>query len=131
MLFKLILAFALIPVVELALFIKIGGFIGIANTIAIVLFTAIAGAALTRRQGLETMRRVQARLNQGEMPAEELIDALLIFVAGVLLLTPGFLTDLMGLLLLVPFARLHFKRWLRRRFDQWIQSSQVQIHRFP
>ncbi len=131
MLFKLILAFTLIPVVELALFIKIGSIIGFLNTIAIVLFTAVAGAALTRRQGLETMRRVHERLQQGEMPAEELIDAMLIFVAGVLLMTPGFLTDLMGLLLLLPFARVHFKRWLRRRFDRWLQSSTIEIQRFP
>ena len=100
MLFKLFLAFTLIPVIELYILIKIGTVIGPFATIVLVILTGAAGAYLARLQGMQTMFRVQARLRQGEMPAEEMLDALIIFVAGILLLTPGLLTDLAGLLLL-------------------------------
>ena len=130
MLFKLFLAFTLIPVVEIYLFIKIGGLIGAFNTIILVFLTAFAGAYLAKMQGLQTMLKVRASLEQGILPQEELVDALLIFVAGILLLTPGFLTDTFGLLLLYPTSRYWVKRYLRRRFDQWIQRHDVNITRF-
>ena len=126
MLFKLFFAFSLIPVAEIYLFIKIGGKIGAFNTILLVILTAFAGAYLARMQGLQTMYRVQISLQQGVLPKEELIDALLIFVAGILLLTPGFLTDAFGLLLLYPVTRDRFKRYVRNRFDRWIKDHHIQ-----
>ncbi len=131
MLLKLFLAFTLVPVLELYLLIKIGAVIGALNTMALVILTAFAGAYLARMQGMQTMRRVRSQLQQGIMPAEDLIDAVIIFVAGIVLLTPGFLTDLAGLLLLFPASRFHFKRWLRQKFDQWMQNSNVVVRRFP
>ena len=130
MLFKLFLAFTLIPVVEIYLFIKIGGSIGAFNTVVLVILTAFAGAYLAKMQGLQTMLRVRASLEQGILPQEELVDALLIFIAGLVLLTPGFLTDALGLLLLYPTTRYWFKRYLRKQFDQWMQNSDVNITRF-
>jgi UPF0716 protein FxsA len=130
MFFKLFLAFTLIPVVELYLLIEIGSVIGALNTIMVVVLTGAAGAYLARLQGLKTMFRVRERLQQGEMPAEDLLDALIIFAAGMVLLTPGFLTDIAGLLLLLPVTRLKFKKWLRRNLDQWLQNNHVRIGRF-
>ena len=131
MLLKLFLAFTLIPVLELYLLIKIGAVIGALNTMILVILTGFAGAYLARMQGMQTMRRIRSQLQQGIMPAEDLIDAVIIFVAGIVLLTPGFLTDLAGLLLLFPASRFHFKRWLRQKFDQWMQNSNVVVRRFP
>ena len=130
MLIKLFLAFTLIPVIEIYLFIKIGGSIGAMNTVILVIITAFAGASLARVQGLQTMYRVQTSLQQGIIPGEDLIDALLIFVAGIVLLTPGFLTDAFGLLLLYPTSRYLFKRFLKQKFDQWVENQNIQINRF-
>ena len=131
MLLKLFLAFTLVPVLELYLLIKIGAIIGALNTLVLVIITGFAGAYLARMQGMQTMRRVRSQLQQGIMPAEDLIDAVIIFVAGIVLLTPGFLTDIAGLLLLFPASRFHFKRWLRQKFDQLMQNSNVTIRRYP
>ena len=130
MLIKLFLAFTLIPVIEIYLFIKIGGSIGAFNTVALVIITGFAGAYLARMQGMQTMFRVQTSLQQGIIPKEELIDALLIFVAGIVLLTPGFLTDACGLLLLYPDTRNHFKRFLKHQFDRWVQNQNIDTYRF-
>lgn len=131
MLLKLFLAFTLIPVAEIYLLIKVGSFLGAFNTVAIVIITGFLGAYLARMQGMQTMYRVQSHLHQGNMPTEELVDALLIFVAGVILLTPGFITDIAGLLLLFPATRQRFKRFLKARFDQWIKQHDISSNRFP
>ena len=88
MLLKLFLAFTLVPVIELYLLIKVGAVICSFNTVLIVIITGFVGASLARMQGLQTMTRVQNSLRQGIMPAEDLIDALIILVAGIVLLTP-------------------------------------------
>ncbi|MFP4033126.1 MAG: FxsA family protein [Desulfococcaceae bacterium] len=130
MIVKLFLAFTLIPALEIFLFIEIGKSIGTLNTFALVILSGFAGAWLAKMQGLETMMRVRRNLDNGIMPAEELIDALIIFGAGIVLLTPGFFTDIVGLLLLFPPSRFHFKRFLRRRFDHWVQQGNVTVRRF-
>ena len=127
MLLKLFLAFTLIPVLEIYLLIKLGSFLGALNTVIIVILTGIIGAYLAKLEGLHTMLKVRDGLNRGEVPAEEMLDALLILVAGIVLLTPGFLTDLAGLLILVPQTRTLFKRWLRKKFDKWTRNQQVKI----
>ena len=123
MFFKLFLAFTLIPFIEIYLLIKIGAQIGAFNTILIVILTGLVGASLARLQGIRTMTKVRESLNRGELPAEEMLDAMLIFVAGIVLLTPGFLTDIAGLAILVPNVRDWFKRWLRKKFDEWLEAS--------
>ncbi len=115
MLFKLFLAMSLIPALEIYILITVGSAIGALNTLALVLMSAMLGAWLARTQGLQTMLKLRENLNQGIMPAEEILDAFLIFAAGLMLLTPGFVTDAFGLLLLFPPSRMAFKRWLRRR----------------
>jgi UPF0716 protein FxsA len=87
------------------LLIEVGGYIGVWPTIALVMITAVIGVALLRRQGLATLTRGMGRLQRGELPASEIVEGLLLAVAGALLLTPGFVTDAVGFVLLTPFTR--------------------------
>ena len=123
MFLKLFLAFTIVPFVEIYLLIKIGAQVGAFNTVLIVILTGLLGASLARREGIKTMTKVRESLNRGELPAEEMLDAMLIFAAGIVLLTPGFITDITGLALLVPQARFWFKAWLRKKFVEWLQRG--------
>jgi len=125
MLLKLFLAFTLIPAAEIYVLIKIGGFIGAFNTVLVIIITGILGAYLARLQGLQTLYKIQTNLHQGIIPTEELIDALIILSAGITLLTPGFLTDIAGLMLLIPYTRFYVKRWLKKKFDRWHDTHDV------
>lgn len=130
MLLKLFLCFTLIPMVELYLLIKVGTVIGGFNTILLVILSGFAGAWLARMEGMNTMFKVRQALNEGIMPAEELIDALIILIAGLVLITPGLLTDTFGLLLLWPVTRKKFKQFLRRKFDEMQARGDIHINRF-
>ena len=130
MFFKLFLAFTLIPVAEIYLLLEVGSLIGSFNTILLIILSGFSGAYLARLQGLRTMFRVRASLQQGIMPAEELIDALIILVAGIVLLTPGFLTDAVGLLLLFPITRRYFKLYLKKKLNQWVKDKEVRTTYF-
>lgn len=117
MLLKLFLAFTIIPVVEIYLLIQIGTIFGALTSIAMVIVTGFLGAYLARIQGLQTLFRIQKSLREGQMPSRELLDALLIGIAGLVLLTPGFLTDAFGFLLLIPNTRTAIKQWLHRQIE--------------
>lgn len=97
--------FVAVPIIEIALFIQVGGALGLLPTLAIVVATAIVGTSLMRSQGLAILADVQRQMAGGQDPSRALINGALILVAGVLLLTPGFFTDTIGLLLLIPFVR--------------------------
>ncbi|MCP3942880.1 MAG: FxsA family protein [Desulfobacteraceae bacterium] len=129
MLIRLFLFFALIPIIELYLLIKVGTIIGGFNTILIVILTGVAGAWLARREGINTMLKVRQNLQQGIVPAEEMMDAMLIFIAGLGLITPGLITDLFGLILLWPVTRNKFKRFLRKKFDAMQSKGDINITR--
>ena len=117
MLWKLFLAFTIIPVSEIYILIAIGKQIGILPSIALVILTGIVGASLARSQGLQTLGRIRDSFQQGVVPGEELLNALLIAIAGIVLLTPGFLTDAAGLFLLIPTTRTLCREWLKRRME--------------
>ncbi|MGB0228108.1 MAG: FxsA family protein [bacterium] len=117
MLLKLFLAFTLIPLVEIYLLIKLGQNFGAITSILLVIFTGILGAYLARMEGLRTLFRIQETMREGRMPGEELLDALLIAIAGLVLITPGFITDVVGFLLLFPFTRMLAKNWLKERMS--------------
>ena len=117
MLWKLFLAFTIIPVSEIYILIAIGGQIGILPSIGLVILTGIVGASLARSQGLQTLGRIRDSFQQGVVPGEELLNALLIAIAGIILLTPGFLTDAAGLFLLIPATRTLCREWLKRRME--------------
>lgn len=110
----LLLALIGVPLVEIAIFIEVGGRIGLTSTVAAVIVTAIAGSALLRHQGLATLDRGRKSLEAGHFPMAEVFDGLCLMFAGALLLTPGFLTDAVGLLLFVPALRRVLQRWAGR-----------------
>ncbi len=97
--------FLIVPLIEVALLIKIGNIIGSAYTIALIIGTAALGVVLLRRQSLATLVKFRRNLDQGRLPAIELVEGLILLVAGALLLTPGFVTDIFGFLLLIPETR--------------------------
>lgn len=109
---KLLLLFILVPVAELYLFLTLGRHIGIGPTLGIIVLTAILGAALTRSQGARTLAKFQQATAEGRLPHREALDGILILLAGAVLLTPGFLTDTVGFLLLVPPVRALIRGWL-------------------
>jgi UPF0716 protein FxsA len=123
MLLKLFLAFTIIPVVEIYLLIQIGSAFGVFTSIALVVFTGFLGAYLARIQGLQTLFRIQESLKEGRMPSGELLDALLIGLAGLVLLTPGFLTDAVGFALLIPSTRNAIKAWLQSKIKTQYMSE--------
>lgn len=108
----LFLAFLIVPFVEIYVLLQVGSLIGAFPTIFLVVFTAVLGAWLLRRQGFATWQRFQTALSQGEIPAYEMIEGPILLVGGALLLTPGFFTDFLGFACLIPA--------LRRRIAQYI-----------
>ncbi len=101
----LFVVFLVVPVVELAVIIQVGHVIGTWNTIAVLLLVSFGGAWLVKREGLAVLRRFRQQMDAGHVPTRELADGVLILLAGALLLTPGFVTDILGLLLLLPPVR--------------------------
>lgn len=117
---RLFLLFTLVPLVELWLLIRVGGRIGAPATLGIVILTGMVGAALARREGLRTLNGIQTELNAGRLPGRQMVDALLILVAGALLITPGILTDVVGFALLIPPVRHVLRSYLSSRFHSQI-----------
>ena len=118
---RLILLFVFLPLVELMILLKLAELITGLWTFALVVVTGIIGASLARRQGWSVLRRIQAETQQGQMPTTSLVDAVMIFVAGALLITPGILTDVFGFSLLIPTCRAiyraHLINWFRNRVE--------------
>ena len=123
MLLKLFLAFTIIPIIEIYLLIEIGSMFGALTAVTLVILTGFLGAFLARMQGLQTLYRIQESLRESRMPSGELLDALLIIIAGLVLLTPGFLTDSVGFLLLIPATRNYIKYYLRRQIELRYMSN--------
>lgn len=130
MLLKLFLLFTLIPVIEIYLLIKISSLLGPLSAIALILSTGFAGASLARLQGMNTMMNIRRSLQEGIMPTEDLIDGFLILLAGIVLITPGLLTDILGLLLLFPKSRNMFKEYAKSEFSKRMQNGSINVSRF-
>jgi UPF0716 protein FxsA len=111
----LFVPFVLVPLIEIALFIQIGGLIGLWPTLAIVVLTAILGTALVRQQGVRAIQELRGSINALRDPTEPLAHGAMILISGALLLTPGFFTDAVGFALLIPQVRAATYRWLRKR----------------
>lgn len=99
------LLFTAVPIIEMYLLITVGGYIGVLPTILFVMLTAVVGVTLLRWQGTQTLQRGMSRVGQGQLPGQEIAEGMMLAVAGALLLTPGFVTDLFGFLLLIPPVR--------------------------
>jgi UPF0716 protein FxsA len=118
MFLRLLLLFTVVPLVELYLLVKLGNVIGIGPTVLIVICTGVLGAWLARHQGLGVLRKISDDLAVGRLPADALIDGLLIFIAGAVLLTPGLITDALGFFLLIPQGRKVVRRMVAARLEQ-------------
>jgi UPF0716 protein FxsA len=126
---KLLLAFIFVPVMELYILIEAGRIVGIGPTIALIMLTGIAGAWLARNQGVAILRKIQNETARGQMPATTLIDGALVLVGGLLLLTPGFFTDLLGFSFLVPLTRDLWRTALSLWLEKQVRQGSVRIHR--
>jgi len=130
MFIKLLILFTLVPIIELYVLIEASHQIGIGATIAMIFLTGIAGAYLARTQGFNLITRIQSELNQGRLPAEELMDGAVILAGGLLLLTPGFCTDLTGFILLTPATRQVIKAWLKKWLEIKVQRGEIKFRQF-
>ena len=124
---RLVLLFLLTPAVELALLIQVDQVIGFWPTVGLIIVTGVVGSHLARREGLSTWRRLNDRLRSGDLPGTELADGILILVAGALLITPGILTDVFGLLGLIPFTRTYLRRYMMRWFQRKMERGTMQV----
>jgi UPF0716 protein FxsA len=119
----LLLAFIAVPLAEIAVLIEVGGRIGVGLTLALIILTAVLGTWMLRHQGFSVLTRAQRQLEQGVMPVAEVFEGLCLLVAGVLLLTPGFLTDAVGALLLVPQVRALLYRQVADYLERHVVSQ--------
>ena len=112
------MAFILVPIVELYVIIQVGHVLGVVNTLALLVLISFAGAWLMKREGLNTWQRAQRQVDAGLVPGRELVDGALILLAGALLLAPGFVTDAVGLVLLLPPVRAGVRGFARHRVER-------------
>jgi UPF0716 protein FxsA len=112
----LFLLFIVIPIVEITILINVGEAIGAWNTVGLVILSAFIGVNMLRYQSLSTLARAQQRANQGEIPGQEMVEGIVLAVGGALLVTPGFVTDVIGFSCLIPFTRQSFAKALLSRF---------------
>jgi UPF0716 protein FxsA len=127
MFLRLLLLFIIVPLLELVLLVKLGSVIGVGPTILIVISTGALGAWLARRQGLGVLNRISDDFSAGRLPADALIEGLLILIAGALLLTPGLITDTVGFLLLVPRVRGVLRKAVTERLARRIGDRQPPV----
>jgi UPF0716 protein FxsA len=125
--FILFILFIVMPFVEIALLIKLGDLLGFWRTIGIVVVTAIIGAYVLQAQGMATMQRVSQSMRSGEPPIKPVIDGFFLAISGAFLLTPGVVTDAIGLLLLVPPVRHAIARW---GFGRIVKSGKFSVHTY-
>jgi len=117
--------FLLVPIIEIALLIQVGGVIGLGWTIFLVVLTAVIGVSLLKHQGLSTLNRAQLKLEHNELPAREILEGMGLVVAGALLLTPGFFTDAVGFVLLFPPTRIWLVSAIASRL---VATASVSVH---
>jgi len=125
MLPRLLFLFLAVPIVEMILLIEIGRRIGLVATLGIVILTGIVGAMLARAEGLEVFRRIQNDLSEGRLPGDPLLDGVFVLAGGLLLLTPGLLTDLVGFAVLLPFTRVPIRRAVIRRLRSFVDTRAI------
>jgi UPF0716 protein FxsA len=122
-----ILLIILLPAADIGMLLFSGKLIGAIPTVVFILLTGFIGAFLAKKQGLQTIRRAQEQLSYGQIPGEAVLDGICILVGATLLITPGFITDLLGFLLLIPLPRKWFKMLMRKSFKRWIEGGNIKI----
>lgn len=119
----------IVPAAEIGLLLVSGQTIGVWPTIVLIILTGFLGAYLAKQQGLETLRKTQEQLRMGRMPGDAVLDGVCIIIGGTLLLTPGFVTDALGIMLLAPPTRKYFKILIMKAFKNWIDRGNIKVIR--
>jgi len=128
----LFIIFIVVPILEIAIFIQAGDWFGLGPTLMMIVLTAIIGVSLLRQQGLSTLFKAQQKMNQGEIPAMEMVEGIMLAIAGALLITPGFFTDTVGFLLLIPALRRHlFTQVLQNKVQMYTQNKHADFNQQP
>lgn len=128
--FVVVLLLILWPILEIAVFLQVVQWIGVLDTLLLMLVITLAGAWLVKRQGVGTLARMRAELDDGRVPTGPMTDGGLLGLAGLLLLVPGFVTDAFGLLLLLPPVRAGIRTWLRRRWTRGGGTGRYVVRRY-
>lgn len=125
----LLLLIIIVPAAEIGVLLLSGNLIGVWPTLGVILFTGVLGAYLAKKQGLETIRKVQEQLRYGQMPGEAILEGVCILAGGILLLTPGFITDITGFLLLAPPTQSFFRKLILKGFRRWMDRNTITVIR--
>ncbi|TLM90915.1 MAG: membrane protein FxsA [Actinobacteria bacterium] len=125
---RLLLLFIIVPVAEVVIYIKLGQVVGLWATLALIFGTGIAGAFLARTQGFQIIQQVRYEIAQGRIPGNEMVDGALVLAGGLLLLTPGLLTDVTGFLLLLPPTRKLIRELLKKKIRKWVDNGQIYFY---
>ena len=123
----LVTLFIAMPILELVVLLKVHQACGLGNKLVIVVLTGIVGVVLARAQGIMVMTVIRRDLAEGKMPAPRLMDGVMILIAGVLLITPGLITDSVGFLLLLPPVRASIRAWLRKKLEDKLRNGSINI----
>ena len=126
MFFYLLIIFIILPIIEISIFIQVGGIVGTFNTILIIFLTAAVGVYCVRQQGFRTFQKITVELQNQQIPVQGMFDGLVIFISGILLVTPGFLTDIMGFLGLIPQTRVFLLGIIKNLFLQRYSNANKQ-----
>ncbi|ADL13327.1 FxsA family protein [Acetohalobium arabaticum] len=130
MFIRLLLLFTIVPILELALLIQLGSYVGLLPTIGLIAVTGVVGASLARSQGFLVVNQIRNKLAAGSLPADSLIEGLLILIGGGLLLTPGLLTDITGFSLIIPLTRKAIRRLVKKTLKKQIDKGNIQFSFF-
>jgi len=131
MLWRLVLLMTVVPFAELLLLLRLAQVLGLWATVGIVVGTGVVGAALARMQGLRVLHAIRAKLQRGEVPADDLVDGMMVLVAAAFLVTPGVMTDTAGFLLLIPATRAVVRQMIKRWLARKVAGGQAFVHTEP
>jgi len=122
MFYRLLMIFILVPLLELFILIKVGKYMGTLNTIGLIILTGIIGASFAKQQGAGILASIRQSMQQGQVPGDAMLQGLMVLIGGILLITPGFITDLVGFSLIIPFTRQFYSGlvlgFLKQRFQK-------------
>jgi len=124
--FYLLIIFIILPIIEISIFIQVGGFVGTFNTILIIFLTAAVGVYFVRQQGFRTFQKIAVELQNQQIPVQGMFDGLVILISGILLVTPGFLTDIIGFFGLIPQTRIFLLGIIKNLFLQRYSNAHKQ-----
>ena len=127
---RLFLLFTMVPIIELYILMKLGASFGVEATLLLVIGTGILGAYLAKREGTIAWLRIQREMSGGRFPGNELLDGFLVLIAGIVLLTPGLLTDIAGFIILFPVSRYFIRELIKKKIKKMMQSGQSNISFF-